>query len=213
MTDWFPFPLSSVLRALVEHIDLCLIALTIGSVIAFPAGLLLARCKWLADLSLTALGMLYTVPSLAMLAVLVPVLGLGKGSAIVALVIYAQFILLRNVLLGLRSIDPASLEAARGLGLTSWQIFRMLEAPMAMPTWVSGLRNATLSTLSTATVAAWINAGGLGALIFEGLSQNNPSKILVGAVLISGLALLFDFLLRTVEQESAQIAKGLAPEC
>lgn len=212
MVNPLPFPTSFLLNCLMEHIDLCLTALLMGCAIAFPTGLLMHRNRWLADISMALLGILYMVPSLAMLAILVPLLGLGKRSAIVALVIYAQFILLRHMVLGLRSVEASSLEAAKGLGLTAWQSFMLLEAPMAMPIWINGLRNATLSTLSTATIAAWINAGGLGTLIFDGLSQNNPAKILTGAVLISGLSLLFDSLLKTVEQESAQIAQGLAPE-
>lgn len=210
MLSTLPAPPEEMLAALVEHIDLCLVSLAVATGIAFPLGIWLARLPRLSEGMLTALGALYTIPSLAMLAILVPLLGLGKGSAITALVLYAQFILLRSVILGMRSIDRASIEAAQGLGLSPLRIFTLLEAPMAMPLWINGLRHATLSTLSIATTAAWIHAGGLGTLIFEGLSQNNMGKILAGALLISALALCFDSLLKTVENEAAIIASGQA---
>jgi osmoprotectant transport system permease protein len=133
---------------------------------------------------------------------------LGKPSAILALVLYAQFILLRSMVSGLKSVDFSAVEAARGLGLSAIQIFCRVEAPMAMPIWINGLRNATLTTLSIATTAAWINAGGLGTLIFDGLSQNNSTKILTGALLISGLSLLLDYGLKAAEIEATQIANG-----
>lgn len=202
------FPPDIIFKAIVEHIDLCLLSLAIACAIAFPLGILTARRQLLSEGLLSVLGVVYTIPSLAMLAILVPIFGLGKGSAIVAIVIYAQFILLRHVVMGLRSVDQASIEAARGLGLTPVQVFTTLEAPMAMPIWINGLRNATLATLSIATIAAWINAGGIGALIFDGLSQNNSAKILTGALLISALSLIFDYLLKSVETEAAQIASG-----
>lgn len=208
MLSGLPYSLTFMMRTVMEHIDLCLISLGIASLIAFPLGILLARHKLVANISLTMLGMVYTIPGLALLAMLVPIFGLGKGSAIFALVVYAQFILLRNVVLGFQSVETSSLEAAKGLGLTRFQTFVLLEVPMAMPVWINGLRIATLTTLSTATTAAWINAGGLGTLIFDGISQNNPPKILAGAILISVLALVFDYLLKAVEQEALQLASG-----
>jgi osmoprotectant transport system permease protein len=204
-----PFPSTVIFKSLIEHIDLCLLSLSIALSIAFPLGLIIADKPRLSDTFLSLWGIIYTIPSLAMLALLIPLLGLGKSSAIVALVIYSQFILLRQVVLGLQSVEASSIEAAKGLGLTPLQIFMMLKVPMALPLWINGLRNATLTTLSIATTAAWINAGGLGTLIFEGLSQNNTGKILMGASLISGLALCFDQLLNWVEMESVQIAQGL----
>lgn len=208
MLSCLPFPGSVMVKALFEHMDLCLLSLAIASGIAFPLGLLIARNRLLSDVVLGGLGTLYTIPSLAMLAILVPWLGLGKPSAILALVLYAQFILLRSMVSGLKSVDFSAVEAARGLGLSAIQIFCRVEAPMAMPIWINGLRNATLTTLSIATTAAWINAGGLGTLIFDGLSQNNAAKILTGALLISGLSLLFDYGLKAVEIEATQIANG-----
>ena len=201
-------PVMSMAKALFEHMDLCLLSLLIASGIAFPTGLLVARNRIGLNITQAGLGLLYTVPSLAMLAMLVPWLGLGKPSAIVALVLYAQYILLRSVISGLQAVDSAMLDAARGLGLSATQIFWRIEAPIAMPVWINGLRNATLATLSIATTAAWINAGGLGTLIFDGLSQNNMTKIMTGAVLISALSLLFDFGLKAVETESTRIAQG-----
>lgn len=195
-------------KAVWTHLQICTIAMLIAAAAGLPLGFACSRNRLLSDIVLGGLGTLYTIPSLAMLAILVPWLGLGKPSAILALVLYAQFILLRSMVSGLNSVDFSAVEAARGLGLSAVQIFRRVEAPMAMPIWINGLRNATLTTLSIATTAAWINAGGLGTLIFDGLSQNNIAKILMGALLISGLSLLLDYGLKAVEIEATQIANG-----
>lgn len=198
----------SILRLFIEHVELCLMAMGIAIVTAFPAGIILRRFHLLSEMVVLIFGTLYTIPSLAMLAMLIPFSGLGKGSAVFALVIYAQFILIRHVILGLKSIDPVLLEAGRGMGLTALQLFRLLEIPQALPIWLSGLRIATLSTIGIATMAAWINAGGLGTLIFEGLSQNNTSRIVMGAILISSLSLWLDQILRQFESEAYRASQG-----
>ncbi len=204
----WPLAHDPAFTALLEHIDLSLMSLLIASALAFPTGILIAQSRRLTEGLLTLLACLYTIPSLAMLALLVPWLGLGKSAAMAALIIYAQFILLRHVVLGLQSVEHSTIEAARGLGMTEGQIFLKLKVPMALPLWINGLRNATLTTLSIATNAAWINAGGLGTLIFNGLAQNNLEKILTGALLISGLSLIFDYSLKTAEAEALRNALG-----
>lgn len=199
--------LRDVLRAFVEHIDLCVCALAGALLLAFPLALFIARKRIVSELVMTVCGLLYTVPSLAFLAILVTVFGLGKPSALIALIIYAQFILIRHFILGLQSIDSATQEVTRGLGLSYLQSLLVIEIPLAMPIWLSGLRIATLSTIGIATTAAWINAGGLGRLIFEGLSQNNTGKIVLGALLISGLAFLLETLLHGFETQAISDAQ------
>ncbi len=201
----------SLARAFVDHMDLSFIALAIALLIAGPIGVLVSRQKRLASIVITGFSIVYTVPSLAMLAFMVPVFGLGRTSAIFALVIYAQFILIRHIVLGMQQIDPMVLESARGMGMTAVQRFIRVEIPLALPVWLSGLRIATLSTIGIATTAAWINAGGLGTLIFEGMSQNNPGKIMTGAILIGSLSLIFDQILGGFESAARLRSVGANP--
>jgi osmoprotectant transport system permease protein len=194
--------LRDVLLAFVEHVDLCVCAVTGAVLLAFPVSLWMAQRRVVSEIVIAACGLLYTVPSLALLALLVTLFGLGKPSALLALMMYAQFILIRHFILGLRSVDPTVREVARGLGLSPGQMLFSIEMPLAMPVWLSGLRIATLSTIGIASIAAWINAGGLGRLIFEGISQSNSGKIILGALLISGLAFLFESILQGFEAQA-----------
>ena len=201
--------INDLLRAFIEHVNLTMTALLLAVIPAFLLSLFIARRPALAEIVMTGFSLLYTVPSLAMLAMMVIVFGLGQASAITALVLYAQFILIRHFVLGLQSIDAPTLEAARGLGFSAWQKLLWVEAPLAMPVWLSGLRLAALSTVSIAVTAAWINAGGLGTLIFEGLSQNNPQKILWGAMLIVILSCWLQTSLEGFEAWALARAEGL----
>jgi osmoprotectant transport system permease protein len=201
--------LNDLLRAFIEHVNLTMTALVIAVIPAFLLSLFIARRPALAELVMTGFSLLYTIPSLAMLAMMVIVFGLGAVSAITALVLYAQFILIRHFVLGLQSIDAPTLESARGLGFSAWQKLLWIEAPLAMPVWLSGLRLAALSTVSIAVTAAWINAGGLGTLIFEGLSQNNPHKILWGAMLIVLLSYWLQSSLEGFENWALARAEGM----
>lgn len=193
-----------VLELGLDHLQLSLGAVAIALAVAVPLGVAAARFRRLTLPTLSVLGLLYTVPSLAFLAFLIPTpIGIGTDNALVALTVYAQIFLVRNIVAGLRGVDPATLEAARGLGMTSWQVFRQVQWPLALPVMVAGLRTATVSTISLATVAAWVDAGGLGTLLFEGLSRFYPSMTLAGAIAIVALALAADAVLRLLERQTA----------
>lgn len=187
----------------VQHLELTATAVVIALAIALPLGVLVATYREVAPPVLWLLGAIYTIPSLAFLALLIPTQGLGRRPALIALVAYAQIFLVRNIAAGLRGVDRATLEAARGLGMTAWQVFRKVRLPLALPVVIAGIRIAFVTTISLATVAAWINAGGLGALLFDGISRNNPSQILAGAIAITALAVLADVLLRLVERTTS----------
>ena len=192
----------------VEHLILSLTVLALGFLVALPLGLLATRFHRLALPLLAGLGALYTVPSLAFLAVLIPWLGLGRDNAIVVLIAYAQIFLVRNIVAGLRGVDAPTLEAARGIGMTSWQVFRQVRWPLALPIVIAGVRTALVTTISLATVAAAVAGGGLGELLFTGLGR--PAKvglpmILAGAIAITALAILADLVLRLVERQTAVI--------
>ena len=183
-----------------EHVELVTIALAVACAIALPVGIFVARNRRLGDVVLGGLNILYTIPSLALLALLVAALGLGQLTAIVALVVYAQMILIRGVVAGLRGVDAALIDAARGLGFTARQTLLRVEFPAALPVVLGGVRVATVSLVALATVAAWINAGGLGVLLFEGIGTNNPQKIFAGALAAAVLAVAADLSLRAAER-------------
>jgi osmoprotectant transport system permease protein len=183
-----------------QHLVLVLVSLAVALAIALPLGILAARNPRASTLILAVTGAVYTIPSLALLALLVAVLGLGEITAIVALVAYAQMILVRGVVAGLRGVDPALVDAARGLGFTPRQSLLRVEFPAALPVVLGGVRVATVSLVALATVAAWINAGGLGVLLFEGIGTNNPDKIFAGALAAAALAIAADLALRGVER-------------
>jgi osmoprotectant transport system permease protein len=186
-----------------QHLVLCLLAMLFAVLLAIPLGAAAARWRRLTLPILGLLGAIYTVPSLALLAFMIPTLGIGRTPALIALAAYAQIFLVRNLVAGLRGVDAATLEAARGQGMTGWQVFRDVRWPLALPVAIAGVRTAFVSTIGLASVAAWINAGGLGTLLFEGITRDDPSRILTGAVAITALALLADGLLRLAERNTA----------
>lgn len=183
-----------------EHLVLTFVSLAIAFAIALPLGVFVARRPRAGGITLAILGALYTIPSLALLALLVAIFGLGTWTAIVALVIYAQMILVRNVAAGLRAVAPAQLDAAVGLGFTPFQRFLRIELPQALPVIVGGIRIATVSLIGIATVAAWIDAGGLGTLVFDGIHQDDAPKIIAGSLAAMALAIVADLALRVVER-------------
>lgn len=189
-----------VAQLLGQHLEIVAAALALALCVAIPAGVAAARSRLLRAPILAVLGILYTIPSLALFAMLIPALGLGFRTAVVALGAYAQTILVRNIATGLTGVDPAAVEAARGMGMSPWQVFWKVERPLAMPVAIGGLRIAAVSTLGIANIAAWINAGGLGTLIFAGIYQDNPDKIVAGALSSAALAIGADVALRAVER-------------
>ena len=198
MTYLFTHP-ATVATHLAEHVYLVLTSLAISCVVALPLGVLVARAERAGGVVLQALNIAYTIPSLAMFAVLVPVFGIGSTTAIVALAVYAQMLLVRNVALGLRGVPAALLEAARGLGMSSWQRFWRVEFPQALPVILGGVRVATVALIALATLGAWVNAGGLGVLILYGLEHDAPDRTIAGSLVAALLAIGADRGLRALE--------------
>lgn len=182
-----------------QHVELTVITLVIAMAIALPVGTLISRFPMLYTPLIGLFGVIYTIPSLALLAFLVVYVGIGRTNAIIALVAYAQFILVRNVVVGLRSVDPIVIDAARGMGMSRLQIMLKIEYPLALPVILGGVRIAAVATIAVATIAALIDAGGLGQLLFEGINNGNNSEIEVGAAAVSLLAILADIFLRVVD--------------
>lgn len=191
-----------------EHLAITLVALGIALVIALPLGLLIARVRWLRGPVLGVLGVIYTIPSLSLFVLLIPIMGLGFWPAIVALVAYAQIVLVRNTVVGLTGVDPSVIEAARGMGMSSSQRLFRVELPLALPLILAGVRVATLSIIGIGTIAAFINAGGLGTLLFDGVRSANAEKILIGALAVALLAIGANGLLYLVERRVANTVRG-----
>ncbi|MBV8172521.1 MAG: ABC transporter permease [Candidatus Eremiobacteraeota bacterium] len=186
-------------KALLEHIWLSSAALAIALAIAVPLGVLAARSRIARGPLLAVLGVIYTIPSLALFALLIPALGLGFTTAVVGLAAYAQMILVRNIAAGIAGVDPAAREAARGMGMSPWQQFWLVERPLAMPVALGGIRIAAVSIIGIANVAAWIDAGGLGTLVLGGIQDDYPDKAVAGALVSAALAIFVDFALRRSE--------------
>lgn len=187
--------------------ELTAVSLAIACVIAIPLGIAVAQWSQLRTPVFGVLGVIYTIPSLALLALLVPFEGLGFLTAITALAAYAQMILVRNIYTGINGVDPFALEAARGMGMNARQIFWRVQAPLAMPVALGGLRIATVSIIGIANVAAWINAGGLGSLVLDGIERDYPDKALAGAIVAALLAIAADLSLRLLERRYRRYAR------
>ncbi|GAC1321811.1 MAG: ABC transporter permease [Chloroflexota bacterium] len=210
--SWYNNHQSDLWTALGQHIRLCGITLAIAIAIAVPMGTLIARYPVLYTPVIGLMGIIYTIPSLALLAFLVSYVGIGFRNAVIALIAYAQFILVRNVVVGLRQVNPNVIDAARGMGMRPWQILVKIEYPLALPVILGGIRIATIATIAIATIASLIDAGGLGVLLFDGInnSYNSTSEIQVGALAVSLLALAADIILRGVERV-LPASRALAP--
>ena len=191
---------SDVIAQFGQHVELTAITLILALAIAVPVGTLISRFPILYTPLIALFGIIYTIPSLALLAVLVVYVGIGRTNALIALVAYAQFILVRNVVVGLRSVDPIVIDAARGMGMSRAQTMLKIEYPLALPVILGGVRIAVVATIAVATIAALIDAGGLGQMLFEGINNGNNSEIEVGAVAVSVLAVLADVCLRLVDR-------------
>jgi osmoprotectant transport system permease protein len=181
-----------VLQLTLEHVQLVAISTLLAMLIGIPAGILVTRLRWLEGPVINTSGVLYTVPSLALFAMLIPFTGLGRSTAVVALVVYSLLAIVRNTVAGIDAVSPATLDAARGMGMTANQRLLLVELPLALPVILAGVRLATVSTIGIATIAAAIGAGGLGRLIFDGIRTFNADRIIAGALMTSVLALVAD---------------------
>ena len=194
---------AEILGATADHLTLVVLAMLIAMAIALPVGMLIVERPALRALSMGIANVFQTIPSLALFGLLIPIPfigGVGRRTAIVALVLYALLPILRNTYVGLSGIDPAVLEAAEAMGMTSAQILFRVRVPLALSVILAGIRTATVITIGIATIAAEIGAGGLGTFIFRGVALVSDSLILAGAMPAALLALLADFLLGLLER-------------
>ena len=199
MIEYWKINWSTMLIDLQQHAVMVLASLGIALVIAGAMILLLMHRKnWLNGLTYF-FSLLYSVPSFAFFALLLPISGLGMRTAIIVLTIYCGYVLLRTFITGIQEIDPALIEVAKGMGMTRKQVFFKVQLPLATPAIFSGLQVALASTMGIATIAATINAGGLGQLLFEGLQSQQVVPILWGTLLTVVLTLLCAGILKLIE--------------
>lgn len=191
-----------VFTTIVEHIQISFIALLIAILIAVPLGIALTKTKRLSEVIMNIAAILQTIPSLALLGLMIPIFGIGRLPAIIALVVYALLPILRNTYTGIKEVDPSLIEAAKGIGMKPVRRLTRVELPIAMPVMMAGIRTAMVLIIGTATLAALIGAGGLGDLILLGIDRNNASLILIGAIPAALLAIMFDLILRYMEKLS-----------
>jgi osmoprotectant transport system permease protein len=194
---------AEILSATGDHMVLVVIAMLIAIIIAVPLGMFIVQRPALRAMSIGVANIFQTIPSLALFGLLIPIPfigGIGRRTAIVALVLYALLPILRNTYVGLSGVDPAVLEAAEAMGMTSAQILFRVRFPLSLSVILAGIRTATIITIGVATIAAEIGAGGLGTFIFRGVALVSDSLILAGAIPAALLALLADFLLGLLER-------------
>ena len=194
---------AEIFSATLDHMALVVIAMIVAILIGVPLGMFIVQRPTLRAIALAVASIFQTVPSLALFGFLIPIPfigGIGKRTAIVALVIYALLPILRNTYVGLTGIDPAVLEAAEAMGMTNAQILFRVRLPLALAVILAGIRTATIITIGVATIAAAIGAGGLGTFIFRGVALVSDALILAGAIPAALLALLADVLLGLLER-------------
>ena len=191
----------------IEHFYISIIALLIAIVVAVPLGILLSKTTRTANVVLTIAGVLQTIPTLAVLAIMIPIFGVGKTPAIVALFIYVLLPILNNTVLGVKNIDKNVIQTGQSMGMTKMQLMKDVELPLALPLIISGIRLSSVYVISWATLASYVGAGGLGDLVFNGLNLYQPPMIISAAILVTLLALIVDFLLSLVEKWA--VPKGL----
>lgn len=188
-----------VWNLLLRHLQMTGTGLLISILIALPIGVIISHYRWLYVPVMGLLGVFYTIPSLALIILLVPVFGLNATSVIIALSVYAQVILVRNVVAGLDSIDKAIVEAALGMGMGRWRCWWRVQLPLALPVMLAGIRIASIVTIGIAAIGAKFGAGGLGTLLFDGIAQNRNDKIWAGAIVLASLAMLINGLVQWLE--------------
>ncbi len=201
MIDYFAKHSGMLMSAFLEHLQIVFITLIISIVLAAVISYLLLKSEKATNVTVNIFSQIYSIPSLALFALLIPLLGLGNKTAIPVLVLYNQYLLIRNIMTGMQQVDKSLLEAGTGMGMNKWQLVTKVQVPLAMPSIIAGVRLAIISTTGIATIAATINAGGLGKILLSGLRTMNTYKIAWGTILSVVIALAADMLLKLLEKK------------
>jgi osmoprotectant transport system permease protein len=206
--DWLSKHIPLILAALQEHVTLTAVAVLVGLALALPIGIAAHRWGWLRNPVLTTFGILYTIPSIALFALLIPYTGLSFLTAEIGLVGYTLLILARNVVVGLEAVPPEVLDAADGMGYRPLARLIRIELPLALPVIIAGVRVATVTTIGLVTITVLIGLGGLGQLIYKGLIENFHTPLVVGTALSILLALVLDLTLAGAQRLAVPWSRG-----
>ncbi len=201
---------SLILEKVGQHITLAGIGVLLACLIGVPTGFLITNNRKVSKIVVNIANVIQTIPSLALFAFAMPLLGIGAKPAIFALFLYALLPIIKNTLIGINNVDPAIIEAATGMGMSKTQVMFKVEVPLAISVIMGGVRIATVAGIGIATIAALIGAGGLGQLIYQGIGMMNYDMIMTGAIFSALLALLVDFILGIVEKKLT--SKGIMKE-
>lgn len=193
---------------LLEHIFITCIVIVISFVIAFPLGIIASKCKHLTGILNGIVNLIYAIPSLALFSFLMPITGIGDATAIIAFVVYNQYMLVKNISEGFDTISPSIREVGEGLGYSKLNFFFSVELPLAMPSMINGLKLASIGTVTGATLGATIGAGGLGVLIFRGLNMRHWDKVIIGTILCTIIAILLSTSFQHLEDHARRKAQG-----
>jgi len=204
--------ISDILRLSGEHLTLVGISMAFAILVGMPLGILVARNPRAQNVVLGVTSVVQTIPSLALFGFLIPIPfvgGIGPRTVVIALVLYALLPILRNTYVGIVSVDPAVCESAIAMGMTSSQLLRQVQLPLAARTIIAGVRVATVTTIGTATIAAAIGGGGLGVFIFRGVASVDTAQVLAGAIPAAMMALLADGGLGWLERRLSQVSRSV----
>lgn len=199
LLSFFSKNMDTVLRLILEHLQLTGTAILAAIIIGVPLGVAITRYKRLADPIIAIASIFQTIPSIAFFGILIPILGIGKRTAILVLFLYALLPIVKNTYTGIKEVSPFMVDAGRGMGMTNLQILRMIELPQSLSVIMAGVRIATVINIGTTTIAAYIGGGGLGELIFRGIQMYRNEMILAGAIPAALLAIIADKILGYVE--------------
>lgn len=206
ITHFFAENGENLVRLIWEHLYISAISVSLGVLFAVPIGIWLTRINdRVADLVIGFVSILQSLPSLALLTLMIPLIGVGQLPAIVALFIYSLMPIMRNTYAGIQSVDEGMVDAAKGMGMTTIQLLQKVELPQAAPIIMAGIRLSTTYVIAWTTLASFIGAGGLGDFIFNGLNLYIPELIIGGTIPVTVIALLADFLLSRLEQKVTPI--------
>jgi osmoprotectant transport system permease protein len=202
---------ATILRLGLRHIEIVSVAVALSTVIGVACGIAVSRRRDLGAVAVGTANIGQAIPTLAILGLVIPFLGIGQTPTIFAMVLRGTLPILSNTYAGIRSVNRATVEAGRGMGMRGWQVLAMIELPLAFPVIMAGIRNATVVSIGLATIAALIGGGGLGDLIYQGLAMMDPARLLAGSIPVALLAVAADALLGWA-QRAASIRAHAADE-
>ncbi|WP_306419245.1 ABC transporter permease [Alteribacter natronophilus] len=203
--QYFVNNIDFVLQLTMQHIQLVGLAVIIAILIGVPVGIYLTTNEEVAEAVLQVAAIIMTIPSIALFGIMIPILstighGIGFLPALIALILYSQLPIIRNTYVAINNVDPAMRDAAKGIGMTTWQRLKTVELPIAVPVIMAGVRTAIVLSIGIGAIAAFIGAGGLGVIIDQGISRTNRDMMLVGAIAVSVLAIVIDSVLGLLQR-------------